>query len=117
MMHTDWRETSRAWITDHERGEQFQLSEDEDEMMIVLTEYMDLAAGSPSFKSSLSDWLAGSEVWTPVKIDEAKDHVLAAISNRRHGDETGWQSFADMTADEWIAWLRELAYKQSRLAK
>ncbi len=101
---SDWREKIRAWITDHERGEQFQLSEDEEVMMTALSKNMEVAAGSPeggdSFKSIFFDWLAGSEqVWTPDKIDEAKDHVLAAISDRRRGDETEWQRLVAMTAN------------------
>jgi hypothetical protein len=43
-LFSDWREKIRAWVTDHERGERFQLTEDEELMMQALADNMDAFA-------------------------------------------------------------------------
>ena len=101
---SDWRERWRAWITDHERGERFQLSEDEELMMTVLSENMD-AVYDPRRVPFLIRFLRVKEVWTPQRIDLAKDRVLTAISDRRHGNPEEWDRLKAMTPQEWIAWL------------
>jgi hypothetical protein len=54
----------RGWITDHQMGERFQLSESEEAMMSVLAERM----------------LELDHVWSPEGVDISKDHVLTAIA-------------------------------------
>ena len=97
---SDWEQTILPWITDHERGERFQLSEDEDLIMSVLCHTL----------------LDVMPVWSRNKFWKnfgksrasmvARDRVLAAISNRRHGDPKEWDRFKAMTPEEWIDWVR-----------
>ena len=47
--------------------------------------------------------------WPPRSIDIAKDTVLAAISDRRHGNTKEWDRLKAMTPDEWIDWLATIA--------
>ncbi len=100
----DWEERVRAWVTDHKRGERFQLSEDEELMMAVLADNMDAAADL----ANVSFWKL-NRFWTPEKIDLVRDRVLAAISNQRHGDPKEWDRFKAMTPEEWIDWVRAIA--------
>ena len=100
---SDWRQRVLPWITDHERGERFQLSEDEELMMQVLGDNFDTVADL----TKVPFWKL-NKFWTPRRIDLAKDRVLAAISDRRHGDPKEWNRFKAMTPDEWTDWLRTI---------
>jgi hypothetical protein len=102
---SNWRGKLRGWISDHELRERFQLSEDEENLMFVLSENM--LAASPT--GGLQDLLPPEKTWKPDRIDAAKDHVLAAVSARRHGDAREWERLTAMRPDEWINWLREVA--------
>lgn len=100
---TEWRKSLRAWITDQHTGETFQLSAEEDVMMGVLSKNMDEVTrleGVPLSKLNA--------FWTPELIDTAKDELLAAISDRRRGDDTQWERFATLNAGEWIDWLQHI---------
>lgn len=96
----DWEEKIRPWVTDHERGECFQLTEDEELMMKALSENMDALAD----QQKVSFWKLHA-FWTKRRIDLAKDAVLAAISDRHHGSTKEWDRLKAMTPDEWIDWL------------
>jgi hypothetical protein len=91
-------------LTDHQLGERFQLTEDEDLMMDVLSESMEAVADL----RKVSFWRL-HKFWTLRTIDIAKDRVLAAISDRRHGNTKEWDRLKTMTPDEWSDWLGTVA--------
>jgi hypothetical protein len=84
MMYSDWNTKMHAWITDHECGERYQLSDDEEVMMNVLSENMDAVADV----AKVCFWQL-NKFWTPQRIVAARNHILSAISARRHGDAKG----------------------------
>ena len=103
---TDWNKRILAWVTDHEHGERFQLSEDEDHMMMVLGEnLMDVREkhGTHMF----------SNVWTNEQQDVVRDHVLTAIVNKRKGDTSEWERLKAMTEDQWYEWLEDQLVREN----
>lgn len=104
-----WRERCRTWVTDHRRRERFALTDDEDLLLDVLSENMDAVA-----KDARISLLKLGRFWTPQKIDAAKDRVLAAISDNRHGDSIEWDWLKAMPPDQWKAWLREIVEGDGR---
>jgi hypothetical protein len=100
---SDWRSRLRAHITDHHSGERFQLAQDEELMLEVLWENMDRVFR----QANISFWKA-NRFWTPARIDFARDHVLAAIIDRRHADPRAWNGLRAWRADDWCNWLRKL---------
>ena len=102
----DWRTKIQPWVTDHERGERFQLTEDEGVMMDVLAE--NILEVMP-FLSRNKYVYRENIFWKQQGIDVAKNRVLAAISNHHHGDPKEWDRFEAMTPEEWIDWLRAIA--------
>lgn len=50
-----------------------------------------------------------NQFWSPEKIDLARDHVLGAISKRRHGFPDEWDRLSAMEPEEWQSWLRGIA--------
>jgi hypothetical protein len=93
---SDWRQRVLPWITDHERGERFQLSEDEFQMMNVLCDTL----------LDVMPVLSRNRFWKEQGVDIAKDQVLAAISDHHHGNAKEWDRFKAMTPEEWIDWVR-----------
>lgn len=103
LIWPDWRSRCRAWVTDHQRGERFQLSDADEAMMDVLLENMHAVADAarvPLWRSN--------RFWTPTKIDIARDRVLTAISERRHGNLIEWQRLEAMRPEDWMEWLRNI---------
>jgi hypothetical protein len=98
-----WREHCPTWVTDHERGERFALSDEESLLLDSLLENMHAVideARVPLMRSN--------KFWTPQRIAGAKDRVLAAIRDNRHGDATEWDSLRAMTSADWKTLLREI---------
>lgn len=87
LLYADWRERCRPWITDHARGTRFRLTAEEDAMMAAVAERIHAATD----RAGLSIWQA-RKFWTPARIDAVRDHALKAISDRRHGDDSGWNA-------------------------
>lgn len=92
------------WVTDHQRGEEFVLSNDEKAMLDALSESMDAVIAEAKIP-----WLRSNRFWTPQRIDAAKDRVLAAISDNRHGDSIEWDFLRAMMPDDWRNWVGRIA--------
>ena len=97
---SDWPKRVSAWVTDHERSERFQLSEEEDHLMMVLGENL----GEIRQKHGGTRY---SSVWTQEKNDAVVDHVLIAIVNKRKGDTSEWERLKAMTEYRWYEWLED----------
>ena len=97
---SDFPKGLEAWVTDHESGERFQLSDDEDHMMMVLGENL----GDVREKHGTHMF---SNVWTGEQQDVVRDHVLTTIINKRKGDTSEWERLKAMTEDQWYAWLED----------
>ena len=102
LMQRDGLEKIRAWVIDNERGERFQLSEQEEIMMTVLWENINTLC-----QLDRVPLLKSNEVWPATRIDQVRDAVLSAISDRRHGNPGVWNRFEKMQPQEWLDWLRE----------
>lgn len=94
----DLRECSRASIIDHGRGERYTLKDDEEMMLDALRENIFAICGNPLDRLD----------WSPEKTAAARDDVLEAIAERRHGDPRRWEILAAWSGEEWLAWLRSL---------
>ena len=91
------------WVTDHQRGERFALNDDEKIMLDMLSESMDAAIAEARVPL-----LRSNKFWTPHRIDAAKDRLLTAISDNRHGDSIEWNFLRAMTAEDWRIWVRRI---------
>ena len=104
---SDFPKGLEAWVTDHKSGERFQLSDEEDHMMMVLGENLaDIRKthnrAMPLFSAN-AHWY--SSVWTRERRGVVVDHVLTAIVNKRKGDTSEWERLKAMDGDQWIEWL------------
>ncbi len=104
MIHPgSWRERSCDEVIDHERGVTFQLTLEEDTLTMAVSERMQemrTAAGiSP---------LYASRYLTQPRLLAVRDHVFAAISDKRHGDASQWRRLATMDPCELSDWIEEV---------
>jgi len=72
-------------------------------MMNVLSENIDAVAEL----KKVHLWQL-NRFWTPEKIIRARDQILTAISDRRHGDVAKWEQLQAMEPTQWINWLSGL---------
>lgn len=94
----DAKECSRARVTDRLGGEQYLLTDDEELMMEVVAENICAIVRHPIDRLD----------WNKDKGFIARDHVLEAIAERRHGDSRKWSTLTAWSREEWLAWLRSL---------
>jgi hypothetical protein len=95
-----WREHCVTWVTDRLHNERFALSAEDNILLDVLLENMHPVIDEASVPLHRSN-----KYWTRGRIHAAKDRVLAAISDHRHGNSLDLQYLRAITPSEWKAWL------------
>ncbi len=104
LSHPDsWREQSCDRVIDHDRGVLFQLTPEEQTLMIAISERlheMRIIAGVPA-------WKAG-EFLTWPRVKAVRDLAFMAISDKRAGDDRKWRPLIAMEADELSDWIEQV---------
>ncbi len=98
----EWAEMVRPTITDTKTGYRFQVTEEEDAAMMLMSEI--------TSEASLSEAFASRKILKRA-LESACDDLLLAMYERRHGDETAWSRFAGMSRDDWRVWWADLEAK------
>jgi uncharacterized protein YijF (DUF1287 family) len=98
-----WRERSCDRVIDHERGVRFQLTPEEQTLMIAISERMHemrIMAGVPARQ-------AGAFLTWP-RVQAVRERAFVAVSDRRRGDDREWRRLVGMEADELAEWIEQV---------
>lgn len=95
----DWRDRSRAVITDTETGRVFQVTAEEDAVMTLATE----AIGAVPFQRAMA---LRPSIEAALRV--GTDEIFGAMMARRNGNEAAWLELSDMTLTDWKQWWSEL---------
>lgn len=98
-----WRERSCDEVIDHERRVRFQFTPEEDDLLLLISELMHemrIAAGVSMFRPG--------KFLTRPRLLAVRDRVFAAISNKRHGDDSEWRRLVGMAQGELVEWIEQV---------
>jgi len=98
-----WRERSCDEVIDHERGVGFQLTQEEQYLMIELSKLME----EMRLNAGVSIWGA-SQFFKWPRVRAVRDRAYAAFSARRHGNDSEWRRLAEMERGELAEWIEQV---------